>query len=126
MRDSPRRLPRPGLELQVRRGFSLVELLVALVLIDVGLLALTGTTMVLVRERAEVRARMAAVRAASNRLQRLGAAPCATATGSETHPELTETWRVALGANATRELTDSVTFGSAGAHSIVLRTRVPC
>ena len=122
-----RRAPRTGAGFKLRAGFSLIELLVALIIIDVGVLALAGTTLVLVRRRTELRARSAAVRAASSRLEWLGAGPCEPTTGSE-HPgaQIVERWTVQLRANATRELTDSVTFGSERAHTVVLRTRLPC
>lgn len=115
--------PRFGL----RRGFSLVEVLVALLVVDVGVLALAGTTLVLVRERTDLRARSAAIRAASGRLDWLGAGPCQPTTGStELAPRLVEHWSVRLAPNATRELSDSVTFDAGGAHAIVLRSRLPC
>ena len=110
-----------------RRGFSLIELLVALVLVDVGLLALTGTTLAVVRQRAELRARDAAVRAASARLEWLGAGPCQPTSGSSApRPLVVEHWDAQPGVNATRRLTDSVTFGPGDAHAFVIRTRLPC
>lgn len=122
-----RRPPRSGIRFKLRLGFSLIELLVALIIIQVGLLALAGTTLVLVRRRTEHRARVAAIRAASNRLEWLGAGPCQSTTGSA-HPaaQVLERWSVQLGANGTRELTDSVTFGPADVRAVVLRTRLPC
>jgi prepilin-type N-terminal cleavage/methylation domain-containing protein len=111
-----------------RSGFTLVEVLVAIVLIDAGLLALVAGSAVLVRQAAEVRARSTALHAASNRIQSLGALPCAVATGSAgVTPALREEWSVALLANNVRELLDRVTF-TAGrdTHTVVLRTRLPC
>jgi len=126
----PSRHPAPrGVRLALRRGFSLVELLVALIIVDVGLLALVGTTVVLVRERTELRARSAAIRAASARLEWLGAGPCRPTSGSTAASwQPAEQWSVELTANATRELTDSVTFGVGGdgAHVIVVHSRLPC
>lgn len=123
-----RRIASPrGVRRRLRPGFSLVELLVALVLVEVGLLALAGTTLALVRERTELRARAAAIRAASTRLEWLGAGPCQGSSGSAAVlPMLSEQWSVQPTANATYELTDSVTFGPGGRHAIVLRTRLPC
>ena len=111
----------------LRAGFSLIELLVALLLVIVGLLALAGTTLVLGRERTELGARSAAIRAAAARLDWLGAGPCQPTSGwAEPTPWLAERWSVALAANSTRELSDSVTFGEGGAHAVVLRSRLPC
>ncbi len=99
----------------------------ALLLIDVGLLALTGTTAVLIRERSAVRARAAAIRAASNRLQLLAAGPCEAATGVAAGASaIREIWDAQLIPNAVRELRDSVIYGADSAHAVVLRTRLPC
>lgn len=117
------RPPRP----RRRLGFTLVELLVALLLVEVGLLSLTGTTLVLIRERSAMRARAAAIRAASNRLEILAAGPCEAASGAAIGPStIREMWDVQLVPNAVRELRDSVVYGADSAHAIVLRTRLPC
>ena len=108
-------------------GFTLVELLVALLLVEVGLLSLTGTTLVLIRERSAMRARAAAIRAASNRLEILAAGPCEAASGAAIGPStIREMWDVQLVPNAVRELRDSVVYGADSGHAIVLRTRLPC
>jgi Tfp pilus assembly protein PilV len=109
-------------------GFTLVELLVAMVLIQIGLLALVATNGVLVRQLATVRARTSAINTASNRLQLLGTTRCAAVSGSNaTAPGITEYWSVELEPNAIRQLRDSVTFAALGTtHSVVLRTRLPC
>ena len=113
--------------LALRRGFSLIELLVSLVIVDVGLLALAGTTLALVRQRTDLHARAAAIRAASARLEWLGAGPCEVTSGSAASAtELAERWTARLESNATRELTDSVTFGLGAQHAVVVRTRLPC
>src|SRR5215468_9923919 len=92
-------------------GFTLLEVLIALVLIAVGMLALVGSTAVLVRQTAEIRARSAAVRAAANRLQQLGIARCASASGGQTGAYgIHERWAVDVGSNGLRELRDSVTY----------------
>jgi Tfp pilus assembly protein PilV len=111
-----------------RFGFTLIEVLVAVVLIDVGLLALVAGSAVLVRRAAELRARSTALRAATNRIQLLGAQPCAAAAGS-TGPwrGQREDWSVVLQANDVREVLDRVTFTAGGdTHAVVLRTRLPC
>ncbi|HSQ29264.1 MAG TPA: hypothetical protein VLN49_05405 [Gemmatimonadaceae bacterium] len=110
-----------------RHAFTLVELLVALLLVEVGLLALTGTTGVLIRQRTAVRTRAAAIRAASNRIQLLAAGPCEAASGAASEANnIRELWDVRLVPNAVRELRDSVIYGVDSARSIVLRTRLPC
>ena len=100
----------------------------ALVLIQIGLLALVATSGVLVRQLTTVRARTMAISTASNRLQLLGASRCVATTGSYNGPaDLVERWSVELQPSGVRELRDSVTFTALGRiHSIVLRTRLPC
>lgn len=113
---------------RVRPGFTLVELLVAVVLIEMGLLALVATGASLARQTTTTRARLAAINAASNRLQLLGALPCTTTIGSGSGPSgVVERWSADLLPNETRELRDSVTFFAMGStHAVVLRTRLPC
>jgi type II secretory pathway component PulJ len=110
-----------------RAGFTLVEVLVAVVLIDVGMLALIAGSAVLIRQTAEMRARAAAVRAAANRLQLLGAS-CVVRSGRAGGPfGIREDWSVTLQSDGVRELRDSVTYASAsGVRTVVLRTRLPC
>ena len=110
------------------RGFTLLEVLIAVVLIDVGLLALVAGSAVLIRQTAEMRAHSAAVRAAANRLQMLGATTCSARTGNASGPfGISESWSVELHANGVREVRDSVTYaGASGPRALVLRTRLPC
>jgi Tfp pilus assembly protein PilV len=111
-----------------RPGFTLLEVLIAVVLIDVGLLALVASTALLIRQTAELRARSAAVRAAANRLQRLGAATCAPTSGTASGAfGIRETWSIAVAVDGVRELSDSVTYTTpTGVRSVVLRTKLPC
>jgi Tfp pilus assembly protein PilV len=111
-----------------RAGFTLLEVIAAIILIDVGLLALVAGSAVLVRQTSELRARSAALHVASNRLELLGAAGCAGADGRALLSNGTkEHWSAAVESNAVRELRDTVTFfvGTAS-KSLVLRTKIPC
>jgi len=114
--------------LRARRGFTLIEVVVAVVLIDVGLLALVAASAVLVRQTTELRVHGAALQAATNRLQLLGASACGAASGSSADAfSIHESWSVALQPNGVRELRDSVTFSvGAAVKTVVLRTRLPC
>ena len=120
--------PRPNPRARPRAGFTLIELLVAVVLIEIGLLALVATGASLARQTTTTRARLAAINAAANRLQLLGASPCASTTGmSDAESGVTERWTADVQPNGTRELRDSVTFVAMGStHAIVLRTRLTC
>lgn len=111
-----------------RAGFTLVEVLIAVVLVDVGLLALVAGSAVLIRQTAEMRARSAAVRAAANRLQQLSGAACTPSTGSASGSfGVREEWSVRLHGDGVREVRDSVTYAAPGGRkSVVLRTRLPC
>ena len=119
--DGPRR--------RVARGFSIVELLVAMMLVAVGLLSLVAANTVFVRRRNEARQRLAAVAAANNRVAELSGGPCLPAKGTAPGPRgIVEHWSAVSRANATREIVDSVQFGTSPplAHEFVLRTRIPC
>jgi type II secretory pathway pseudopilin PulG len=113
---------------QRRSGFTLVELLVAVVLIEIGLLALVASGASLVRQTTTTRARLAAINAAGNRLQLLGASACIAVSGTNGGPaDVIERWSATLQSNGTRELRDSVTFVAMGStHVVVLRTRLTC
>ena len=111
-----------------RSGFTLLEVITAIILIDAGLLALVAGSAILVRRMSEVRARTEALRVATNRLELLGISGCTDARGEAVLPDgMTERWSGAVQANAVRELRDTVTFTAAGAtQSLVLRTRLSC
>ncbi len=114
--------------MRTRRGFTIAEVLVAIILIDVGLLALVGATAVLARRTNGLRLRNAALRAATNRLQQLGATPCAAATGvAITADGVREEWTLAPLSGVLVDVRDSVTFSDGVAtHGVLLQTRLPC
>ena len=111
-----------------RRGFTLVELLVAVLLIDVGVLAMVSATTMLVRRQAGLRTRVVASQLAANRLQHLLAAPCISTTGTATPAAgVTEHWSATLLSSSIRDFRDSVVFAIDGAErSVVLRSRSSC
>jgi Tfp pilus assembly protein PilV len=111
-----------------RPAFTLVEVIIAVVLINVGLLALVAGSAVLIRQSSEMRSRSAAVRAAANRLALLGATTCVPRSGNATSAfGIREDWSVHVLADGIRELHDSVSYSApTGTKSVVLRTRLPC
>jgi prepilin-type N-terminal cleavage/methylation domain-containing protein len=112
---------------RVPHGFSLVELVVAMMLVAVGVLSLVGANALFVRRRNEARERLAAVTAASSRVARLSSSSCLPTNGTANGPfGIAERWSVVLLGNATREIADSVRFGANPAHDVVIRTRLPC
>ena len=62
-----------------RKGFTLVELMVAMMLFSVGLLALASTSAVVVRQMGDAGNMSIAAAAASARIEQLRAASCTTA-----------------------------------------------
>ncbi len=111
-----------------RSGFTLVEVLVAVLLLDVGLLALAAGSAALVRQTNLLRARTLALQLAEVRIETLGAHGCVLARGSAPGPlGFSENWSSQLIGGPALDLSDSVTFTiQRQAHSIALRTRLPC
>ena len=114
--------------MRARAGFTLVEVLLAVFLIDVGLLALVASSAVLIRETNALRLRNAALRAATNRLQQLGSSPCRPVTGGATTADgIREDWAVTVQTSRVLDIRDSVSFVlGTTTRSVVLRTRLPC
>lgn len=110
------------------RGFTLVEVLVALVLIEIGLLALAASSAVVVRELTLVRVRVTALEMARNRVEALAATPCIAAAGTASGPsEFHEDWLSRIVAGSMREIRDSVTFTVRGvSRTVVFHRRTPC
>jgi Tfp pilus assembly protein PilV len=110
-----------------RAGFTLVEVLVAVLFIDVAVLASVATSAFVVRRQVELRAHMAASDAAANRLESLALGPCAPATGSAAGPlGIVEHWSTTI-IDGVRSIRDSIAFrtGTTAKH-VVLETRKPC
>jgi Tfp pilus assembly protein PilV len=106
-------------------GFSLLELLVAILLVDIAILAIVRTHAVVLRSRNDARARAAAVSAAAARVEQLLASPCVASSGSFSQRASTELWSSRLDGSS-REISDSIEFGGAARHRFVLRTRSLC
>ena len=73
----PRFFRRSSPVVRARRAFTLVEVVVAILLVEIGLLALTASTGIVIRQTLLVRARVAALEMARNRVETLAAGPCA-------------------------------------------------
>jgi prepilin-type N-terminal cleavage/methylation domain-containing protein len=117
-------------------GFTLIEVLVALVLLGVGILALTGSSSLVTRMIGRGKVETQAALAASRRLEilRLAAGAsnprCRSAVfasgGPVTTGRLTESWAVAS-IGSPRRVRVTVTYLTArGSRSAVLETAVPC
>jgi len=79
---------------QTVRGFTIVEALVALLILNVGLLGLVGTASAVTRLIRRGRSSTAAAVLVASRLEMLRAAGCGASGGAETRDGLTVDWRV--------------------------------
>lgn len=111
---------------RTRSGFTIVELLVATVLIQIGLLATVAASTVLVRAVRAEESRWLAVQFAADRLERLGTTACAPVAASASSSDgIRESWRVTV-SSGVRDMRDSVSYGPGSARSLVLESRGPC
>jgi prepilin-type N-terminal cleavage/methylation domain-containing protein len=94
------------------RGFTLLEVLVALVLFQFGMLALAATSAVVARDFATATRRVRAHTLARQRAELLRSSACgAPGTGTSLHADgLRESWRVQA-LDARRSVTVTVEFG---------------
>ena len=112
-----------------RRGFTLVELLVALVLLNIGLLALVSLTASLSQSVDRLRAGARAESIAAARVERIAATACTASAAGTEHPSaaVTEWFSDEPEPNATRLVVDSVAVTmSRGTRTAVVRTRARC
>ena len=96
----------------MRKGFTLVETLVALLLFEIGMLAVAATGAMAARDLATARRTAAARDVARNRIETLRASACiavGVSQGSAEAAGITEHWRV-IAAGASREIIDSVVY----------------
>jgi Tfp pilus assembly protein PilV len=122
-------LPSARAELPVRRGFTLVELLVALVILDLALLGLVAASAVAARQLADARVRSHAAATALSRLEWAASRPCDGAQyGSAVQGAgLRESWSLDTPVRGTRLVTDTVdvTSGTVPIRRIFV-SRVTC
>ena len=108
---------------RARRGITVVEVLVALVLVSVGLLAMAGTSALAFRTATSASRERLAVRQADRRLSRLTAAGCASATaGTDSAHGMRERWSMADSLGGVASVEASVEW-QAGARRRVLTLR---
>lgn len=112
-----------------RSGFTLVELLVALIVFDVALLAFAADVAVLVRLRGVSARRDTGVAAAQSRVAGLRANGCPNPVSGDTWPApgIHEYWTVEAAPGGARWVRDSVAFDDQQAPTaFVLRTTLAC
>ena len=112
---------------KARGGFTLIEVVVAIVMLAAGALALAGTAAVTARRMAESARRSSAVSMARSRAEVSMASPCASlASGSETVRGVQSSW-VAVVASVSTELNQRVSYPtSRGERSDDFVTAAPC
>ena len=123
-----RRKRRTGLTAGCREGFTLVELLVALMVFVVGVLAVTGSSTVVMTMVGGSQRRTIAAAVAESRFEQLRAMSCAAHTnGNTTTRGVRETWTIVPG-SFTNDITVRVTFASSGGRvsTQTYQTFVPC
>jgi Tfp pilus assembly protein PilV len=112
----------------MRAGFTMIEALVALVMFEVGILALVASGSVIARDMAAANRRLHARAVATARIEQLRAScPAPTGGHADAAAGVTEDWRVeAFG--ITRSLVDSVEYQLPGTRTarVVLRSSLLC
>ena len=113
-----------------RRGFSVAEVLVALMVISVGLLSVAGSTALSLRTTLDATRRHAAAGQAASRVALLTAAGCDRAAGGSTESadrQLSEHWIVGTRINGFVLVSDTVRWTSArGSRSFSLASAIAC
>lgn len=112
-----------------RVGFTIIELLLALVLLDIGLFALVGLGATISRTATAMRASSLGVRVAWGRVERMASAGCGGAISGTAAPGrgITEWFSDTPGPNDTRALGDSVAVRlPRGVQFVIARSRARC
>ena len=113
-----------------RRGMSVVEVLVALMLVTIALLAVAGSSALALRASLDASRRRQAAHRVATRFAQLEARGCAAiAAGSDAEPalQLTERWTVLSRSAAFVIVADSISWmAPAGRVARTLTSAVPC
>lgn len=126
-RESRRKKYRPSMSRESPRGFTLIEVVVAIVILAVGALALAGSAAVTVRRMSEAARRSSGVTMARSRAEAAMASTCGSiASGSETARGVRSDWVVSIGA-VSAELSQRVSYPTnRGIRSDDFLTAAPC
>lgn len=111
-----------------RAGFTLVELLVAMIIFAVGMLGLAATAGSVTRMMGGAKRQTIAAQVAQSRIERLRAAPCTSLTsGTETVRGIKNIWTVQAVTRGVN-VTDSVVFANSrgGTKTRVYKTSFSC
>ncbi len=115
--------------LRLRRGFTIIELVVAIIIMTVGVLALaTGSAGVARQMRAGNQSAVAAI-VGQARLENIRSLGCSSlANGTATTRGMTEKWAITWLSSRSRVVTESVTYVPRAkvSRTLALRSVVPC
>ena len=116
---------------RARRGVTLVELIVAMTILAVGLLAVAGVSFSIVRSLGESRGETLAATAAMARLERIAGTQCSSVTldsiAETADRGITERYGVTDNGNNTRLVIDSVSWITRrGTRRAAFTTIFPC
>jgi len=116
---------------RARRGVTLVELLVAMTILTVGLMAIVGVSGSVARSLGESRSDNLAAIAAESRFEQVAGTSCTGLTlntvTAATSRNVTERWVVVDAGNNTRQVIDSVSWTTRrGTRRLVFQTLLPC
>jgi len=110
-----------------RSGFTLLEVIVAMMVLSVGVLGMTSTTLVLSRQLSSTERQTRVAAAVESRFDRLRATPCALVIdGSAVNAGITERW---TRRDTTRAIivVDSVSWSVRGVQRVqVYESMIPC
>jgi prepilin-type N-terminal cleavage/methylation domain-containing protein len=123
-RSGPRR------PVRARAGFTVVEIIVAMVVLSIGVLGLAATAAVVQRQMASGERQSAAAAIAQSRFDQLTSVNCQTlgtqpTTKSWRKGHVTETWVVTPIQNNVRQITETITITGYKA-PLVYTTYIPC
>jgi prepilin-type N-terminal cleavage/methylation domain-containing protein len=110
------------------RGFSLVEVVVAILILTVGVLGLAASAGTITRLTAEGGRAGAAAAVAEARFERLRATDCASlASGSATSGKFTETWRITSPTPLLRTVEVAVSYSHGrGTRTLTFTSQISC
>ena len=125
-----RRRRRAKRSLGLRAGFTVVEIIVAIMVLSIGVLGLASTAAVVQRQMASGERQSAAAAIAQSRFDKLTSVNCqslAATTGTATwrHGHVKEEWTVSAINNNVRQITETITLTSYK-KPLVYTTYIPC
>ena len=122
-----RRIRRASVKKSRRAGFTIVELIVAMVVFAVGVLGLAATAASVTQLMGGATRQTIAANIAQSRLEKLRASPCGTlANGADTTRGVVSTWTVQTVTRGVN-ITETVIFATQGGNRTrTYKTTLPC